>query len=116
MTRSILYPARGSDPLAASRGADAVVIGTDWPILAWLRNEVRGVLLFDARNVIDPSAASSAGFAFRGVGRQSVAPSHEPASARTSAGTWAYRPPCVSSAGRVRARILRSSQSVQPSM
>jgi UDPglucose 6-dehydrogenase len=75
-----------SDPLEASRGADAVVIGTDWPMfgeldLGRLRNEVGGALLFDGRNVIDPSAASSAGFAYRGIGRQSVAAAREPASA-----------------------------------
>lgn len=75
-----------SDPLEACRSADAIVIGTDWPQFAQLdlpnvRRETRGALLFDGRNVIDPDVALRAGFAYRGVGRRSVAPAAEPASA-----------------------------------
>lgn len=75
-----------ANPGEACRGADAIVIGTDWPLfthldLAAIRHEARGALLFDGRNVIDPAAASNAGFAYRGIGRQSVSPSREPTSA-----------------------------------
>jgi UDPglucose 6-dehydrogenase len=75
-----------ADALDACRGADVLVIGTDWPQfgdldLAAIRRETRGDLLFDGRNILDPAGASSAGFAYRGVGRRSMAPSKEPASA-----------------------------------
>ena len=77
-----------TDPLDACRGADAIVIGTEWPSfaeldLAAIRRDTRGDLLFDGRNLFDAAAASSAGFAYRGVGRQSASASasREPASA-----------------------------------
>ncbi len=73
-----------ADPIEASHGADAIVIGTDWPAfaaldLATIRREARGDLLFDGRNLLDPAAASAAGFAYRGVGRQSLSASPDAA-------------------------------------
>jgi UDPglucose 6-dehydrogenase len=61
--------------IEACRGADAVIIGTEWPEyltldLADVRAETRSALLFDGRNIIDPAAAASAGFAYRGIGRR----------------------------------------------
>ena len=35
---------------------------------------MRGNLLYDGRNLLDPEAAASAGFAYRGIGRPSVEP------------------------------------------
>ena len=55
-------------------GADAVVIGTDWPEFAAfdlrsVRPRVRRALVFDGRNLLDPEAVQTAGFGYRGVGR-----------------------------------------------
>jgi UDPglucose 6-dehydrogenase len=62
------------DPLAAAAGAEAVVLVTEWPQfaeidLAELRRVVRGDLLLDGRNLLDPEAARAAGFTYVGVGR-----------------------------------------------
>lgn len=56
----------------ACRGADAVVIATEWPEFAEidlvaLRPVTRGDLLFDGRSVISPMKATLAGFRYRGV-------------------------------------------------
>lgn len=56
----------------AARGADALVIATEWPDfaradLAALRAVMRGDLLFDGRCIIDPEAAAAAGLRYRGV-------------------------------------------------
>ncbi|MDX6600028.1 MAG: UDPglucose 6-dehydrogenase [Gaiellales bacterium] len=61
--------------LDAARGADAVVIVTEWPefvapfgdgsLLAVMRTP----LVIDGRNLLDPGAARAAGFAYEGVGR-----------------------------------------------
>jgi UDPglucose 6-dehydrogenase len=61
-------------PLAAVRGADAAVIVTEWAELRDLaREEVReamgNALIVDGRNLLDPSQARSAGFAYEGIGR-----------------------------------------------
>lgn len=62
--------------LDAFRGADAVVIATEWPEFAEIDlQEARGLiaqpLLFDGRNLLDPQRAVAAGFRYRGVGRPS---------------------------------------------
>lgn len=67
-----------ADPVSAANGADAVVIGTDWPAYAeldWaaIRSAVAGPLLFDGRNLLDRSKIASLGFTYSGVGRQSIA-------------------------------------------
>lgn len=56
---------------------DAVVIATDWPEfqaidLPAVRERMRGNLLYDGRNLLDPTAAIAAGMAYRGIGRRSV--------------------------------------------
>jgi UDPglucose 6-dehydrogenase len=61
-------------PLAAVTGADAAVIVTEWPELADLarddvRRAMRHPLIVDGRNLLDPSQARGAGFAYEGVGR-----------------------------------------------
>jgi UDP-glucose 6-dehydrogenase len=60
--------------LDAVTGADACVIVTEWPEFAELDwNEVaermRGRLVIDGRNFVDPEAVRAAGFAYEGVGR-----------------------------------------------
>jgi UDPglucose 6-dehydrogenase len=63
-----------SSPLEAARGAEALIIATEWPEftgvdLAELRDVMRAPLVFDGRNLLDPSAAAAYGFQYRGIGR-----------------------------------------------
>ena len=63
---------------AAADGADAVVLVTEWPEfreldLGSLAASMRGTLLVDGRNFLDPDAATAAGLSYEGVGRPSVA-------------------------------------------
>jgi UDPglucose 6-dehydrogenase len=58
----------------AVRDADAAVIVTEWPELERLaRPEIRDLmarpLIIDGRNLLDPSQARAAGFAYEGIGR-----------------------------------------------
>jgi len=62
------------DPYQAAAGADAVVLVTDWPELGALdlvelRIRMRGDVLVDGRNVLDPRAAARAELAYEGMGR-----------------------------------------------
>jgi hypothetical protein len=62
------------DPYQAAAGADAVVLVTDWPELGALdlvelRRWMRGDVLVDGRNVLDPRAAVRAELAYEGMGR-----------------------------------------------
>jgi UDPglucose 6-dehydrogenase len=66
---------RAADAYAAARGADAVVIMTDWPEfrtldMRALRAVMRGAVLIDIRNILDARAAADAGLAYYGVGRR----------------------------------------------
>jgi UDPglucose 6-dehydrogenase len=69
----------------AATGADAIVVGTDWPLYGevdWdvIAPRMRGNLVFDGRNVLDRAAVVAAGLRYRGVGRPSLEPaaaSHE---------------------------------------
>ena len=59
---------------AAVRGADAVVILTEWPEYAALplpeiADAMKGNRLFDLRNMLSPAAAEAAGLVYRGIGR-----------------------------------------------
>lgn len=59
--------------------ADAVVIVTEWPEfktidLTELASAMRGDLVVDGRNLLDPAAVRAAGLAYEGVGRGSLAP------------------------------------------
>jgi UDPglucose 6-dehydrogenase len=61
--------------LEAARGADAVVIVTEWPEFVApfgdgsLRAVMRTPLVIDGRNQLDPGSVRAAGFAYEGVGR-----------------------------------------------
>jgi UDPglucose 6-dehydrogenase len=62
------------DALGALAGADACVMVTEWPEFAELDwNEVarrmRGRLLVDGRNFVEPEVVQAAGFAYEGIGR-----------------------------------------------
>jgi hypothetical protein len=62
--------------LDAVRGADAAVIVTEWPELEGLastdvRDAMARPLIIDGRNLLDPTEARAAGFAYEGIGRQS---------------------------------------------
>jgi UDPglucose 6-dehydrogenase len=64
-----------SSPLLSAQGAEALVIGTEWPEFAAIdlgalyRVMERGIVI-DARNVVDSAAAVSEGFAYIGTGIQ----------------------------------------------
>lgn len=65
----------GSDAYEAASGADAVAILTEWNEfrnldLAELKTRMKGQLLLDCRNVLDPEVAASHGFLYLGRGRQ----------------------------------------------
>jgi len=73
--------------LEAVQGADAAVVVTEWPELVGLlapeaRDAMKNPLIVDGRNLLDPTAARAAGFAYEGIGRpsttQTPAPSPEP--------------------------------------
>jgi UDPglucose 6-dehydrogenase len=58
----------------ACEGADALFIVTEWnefrrPDLKQLRSVMRGHVIFDGRNVLDPVAAREEGFTYYGIGR-----------------------------------------------
>jgi len=60
--------------LDALADADACVIVTEWPEFAELdwaaaAERMRGKLVIDGRNFVDPEAARAAGFAYEGIGR-----------------------------------------------
>jgi UDPglucose 6-dehydrogenase len=59
----------------AAKGADAVLIATDWAEFqgadwAEVASAMRGRLIFDGRNCIDPAAVTRAGLRYVGVGRR----------------------------------------------
>jgi UDPglucose 6-dehydrogenase len=67
---------RGS-ALSVAEGADAVVLVTEWPEFgeldfAEVASAMRGDLLVDGRNFLDPAAVREAGLAYEGVGRPSL--------------------------------------------
>jgi UDPglucose 6-dehydrogenase len=60
-------------------GADALAILTDWHEftevpLGDVVARMRGRVLFDGRNLLDPAAVEAAGLAYIGIGRRSTAP------------------------------------------
>jgi UDPglucose 6-dehydrogenase len=66
-------------PLDAVRDADAAVIVTEWPELRELASAetlsaMRGNLIVDGRNLLDPEAVRAAGFVYEGVGRANSRP------------------------------------------
>jgi len=69
--------------LEAARGADAVVLVTEWPeflALDWAQvaERMRGDLVIDGRNALDPEVVRAAGLAYEGVGRAGEARSGQP--------------------------------------
>ena len=63
-----------SSALAALEGADAAVLVTEWPEFAELdpaaiAAALRGDVLIDGRNALDPVAAQAAGLRYEGIGR-----------------------------------------------
>jgi UDPglucose 6-dehydrogenase len=63
-------------PLEAVRDTDAAVIVTEWPELIDLSSPevldaMRGNLIVDGRNLLDPAQVRAAGFVYEGVGRPS---------------------------------------------
>ena len=68
----------GDGPHEAAQDADVVVLATEWPEYitlnpADLAAVMRGELLFDARNALDPASVRAAGLRYVGVGRRSTA-------------------------------------------
>lgn len=68
-------------PYEAATGAQALLLATEWDeFRAADLHRVAAVMerpiLVDGRNAIDPDRARAAGFHYRGVGRQSLAPVH----------------------------------------
>jgi UDPglucose 6-dehydrogenase len=64
-------------PEAAAEGADALAIVTEWkvfrsPDLAGLAKSLKGKVIFDGRNLYEPSAVEAAGLAYFPIGRRQV--------------------------------------------
>ena len=67
-------------PLEALEGAEALVIATEWPEfgevnLSEVKNRLIAPLVFDGRNLLDPSTMRELGFTYHCIGRNSVAKS-----------------------------------------
>ncbi len=65
-----------ADPYQVALGADAVVLATDWPQyraldLQRLKSLMRGTVLVDARNALEPEQVRKAGLQYLGMGRGS---------------------------------------------
>jgi UDPglucose 6-dehydrogenase len=63
-----------ADPLEAAKGADVLLIATEWPEfqavdLALVREAMAGAVIVDARNLLDPDAVRRLGMEYFGVGR-----------------------------------------------
>jgi nucleotide sugar dehydrogenase len=63
-----------SDPLKAISNADAVVLLTEWPEFleldfAEVAHHMRGNMVIDGRNALDPEVVMSAGLLYEGIGR-----------------------------------------------
>jgi UDPglucose 6-dehydrogenase len=62
------------NPVSAARGADVLVVATEWPQFAQidpvlLAAVMRGTVVVDARNLLDREAVIAAGLDYRGLGR-----------------------------------------------
>jgi len=63
-----------ADPLEAAKGADVLLIATEWPDfqavdLRKVREAMAGTVIVDARNILDPEAVRRLGMEYYGVGR-----------------------------------------------
>ncbi len=66
-----------SDPFEAIRDADAVVLMTEWPDFLDLdfvkvAERMRGKVIIDGRNALDPDAVMDAGLIYEGIGRYAM--------------------------------------------
>jgi UDPglucose 6-dehydrogenase len=71
LIRGVAFASSAAEAIA---GADAVVLVTEWPEfrdldLGGVASSMRGSLLVDGRNFIDPQAARSAGLVYEAIGR-----------------------------------------------
>jgi UDPglucose 6-dehydrogenase len=71
LIRGVQFASSAEEAVA---GADAVVLVTEWPEfreldLAAVKASMRGALLVDGRNFIDPDAARAAGLVYEAIGR-----------------------------------------------
>ena len=71
LIRGVAFASSAAEAVA---GADAVVLVTEWPEfgeldLAGVERAMRGSLLVDGRNFIDPEAARAAGLVYEAIGR-----------------------------------------------
>jgi UDPglucose 6-dehydrogenase len=74
-----IYPGQGGLALvdsaeAALRGADALAVVTEWqefrsPDFDLIRDTLRHKVIFDGRNIYDPSLVKSFGLTYHGIGR-----------------------------------------------
>ncbi len=67
------------DPIECAKGADAVLLLTEWPAvkdmdLDALKEAMSCAVVIDGRNVFDPDEMQAKGFVYHSVGRASVAP------------------------------------------
>jgi UDPglucose 6-dehydrogenase len=67
--------AYAESPMGAVRGADAVVLVTEWGellALDWkqVAETMAGDLVIDGRNALDPDAVRGAGLVYEGIGRR----------------------------------------------
>ena len=65
------------DPVDCATGADIVVVATEWPEFRRVDFEqvsraMRGDLIYDVRNLLDPDAVRAAGLRYEGLGRPNV--------------------------------------------
>jgi UDPglucose 6-dehydrogenase len=61
-------------PLSALKGADALVVVTEWkafwsPDFAAIKSLLKHAVIFDGRNIYEPEAVEAAGLAYYGIGR-----------------------------------------------
>ncbi|MBY0231266.1 MAG: UDP-glucose/GDP-mannose dehydrogenase family protein [Gemmataceae bacterium] len=66
-------------PYGALEGADGLVLVTEWqqfrnPDFELMRRLMTGHVVFDGRNIFDPKALATKGFAYHGIGRQPTRP------------------------------------------
>jgi UDPglucose 6-dehydrogenase len=83
-----------SDEMDVARGADALVILTEWkvfksPDFGSLKQHLRTPLIFDGRNLYEPEAMSELGIEYHAIGRQHALPEGANALAGEAAGNSA---------------------------
>jgi UDPglucose 6-dehydrogenase len=97
------------DPYECVRGADAVVLVTEWPEYGRLdfpriRELVRRPILVDGRNALDADLLAGAGFTYHSIGRAAVRPARAAAPPKPRAGDTGS----VETVGRAQPRRIRA--------